>query len=101
VLLVSGSARSAGWSVADSRSVLLLTFFLLEGIAAATGTAAVLAFRGAGGRTTWIVLGAAGSALAVICLVWFADHGRALVLAAPCAYLAVYAIVRVLQAPPR
>jgi hypothetical protein len=95
VLLVSGSARSAGWSVADSRSVLLVTFFLLEGIAAATGIAAMLALRGAGGRTTWIVLGAAGGALAVTTLVWFADHGRALVLAAPCTYLAVYAGVRV------
>ena len=95
VLLVSGSAGSAGWSVADSPYVLIVTFFLLEGVAAATGVAAVLGLRGEGSRRTWIVLGVAGVALAVTPLVWFADHGRALVLAAPCAYLAVYAGVRV------
>jgi hypothetical protein len=95
VLLVSGSVGSSGWSVADSPYVLAFTFFLLEGIAAATGIAAVLALRGGGTRKTWIVLGIAGGALAVIPLEWFADLGRALVLAAPCAYLAVYAGVRV------
>ena len=95
MLLVSGSVGSAGWSVADSPFVLAFTLFLLEGIAAATGIAAVLAIRSGGTRRTWIVLGAAGGLLAVIPLVWFADLGRALVLAAPCAYLAVYAAVTV------
>ena len=95
VLLVSGSVGSAGWSVADSPFVVAFTLFLLEGIAAATGIAAVLAFGGRGSRSTWILLGAAGLLLAVIPIVWFEDQGRALVLAAPCAYLAVYAGVRV------
>jgi hypothetical protein len=94
VLLVRSSGGSGGWSVADSPFVLATTFFLLEGIAAATGVAAVLALRGGGSRTTWIVLSAAGCALAVIPVAWFADLGRALVLAAPCAYLGVYAGVR-------
>ena len=98
VLLVSGSVGAEGWSVADSPFVLVVTFFLLEGIAAATGIAAVLAFRGGGSRGTWIVLGVAGGALAVIPVAWFADLGRALVLAAPCAYLAGYAGVRVWRA---
>jgi hypothetical protein len=101
VLLVSGSVGSAGWSVADSPFVLAFTFFLLEGIAAATGIAAVLALRSGGARRTWIVLGAAGGLLAVVPLVWFADLGRALVLAAPCAYLAVYAAVTVRRAERR
>lgn len=98
VLLVSGSVGSAGWSVADSPFVLAFTLFLLEGIAAATGSAAVLAFQGRGSRTTWIVLGASGGLLGVIPLVWFADLGRALVLGAPCAYLAIYAAVTVWRA---
>ncbi len=101
VLLVSGSVGSAGWSVADSPFVLAFTLFLLEAIAAATGIAAVLAIRSGGTRRTWIVLGAAGGLLAVIPLVWFADLGRALVLAAPCAYLAVYAAVTVWRAGRR
>jgi hypothetical protein len=98
VLLASGSVGSSGWSVADSPYVLVVTFFLLEGIAGATGIAAVLAARDGGSRSTWMVLGVVGGALAVVPLVWFADIARALVLAAPCAYLAVYAGVRVWRA---
>jgi hypothetical protein len=101
MLLVSGSVGSAGWSVADSPYVLAFTLFLLEGIAAATGIAAVLALRGRGSRATWILLGGAGCLLAVIPMVWFEDLDRALVLAAPCAYLAVYAGVTILRAGRR
>ncbi|HJW74680.1 MAG TPA: hypothetical protein VJ787_03275 [Thermoleophilia bacterium] len=98
VLLLRPSGGSPGWSVADSPLVLASTLFLLEGIAGATGAGAWLALKGGGNRGTWLVLGGVGVALAIICLVWFADVGRALVLAAPCVYLAVYAGVRVRRA---
>jgi FtsH-binding integral membrane protein len=95
VLLLRPAGDSSGWSVADSPFVLAATLFLLEGIVGATAVGAWLSFKDAGSRGTWLVLGVVGVALAVVCLWWFADLGRGLVLAAPCVYLATYAGVRV------